>query len=490
MKKNIFIISIFFLINYSCDLLEEIPEDRLVINNFYNTPSDAIAGINSIYQPLVIIYSLPATSMLNIITDNMKQGLGGANPAKQDIEFLRHTSQNIFVEGMWQYHYLAINRANVAIVNIEKMSMDVTLQKRLLGEAHFLRGLFYFNLVQLYGDVPLILDLKSVQDALVPRAPKDIVYNQIIEDLKFAGEYLPINYGDQDIGRATMGAAKILLGKVFLTKHDYQLAVEKLAEVVNNQNAYGYGLHESFGNNWKIETENGKEMVFNIQYTGPPGVSNQYMRNYGPRYSIGAGLGVAGLFESDIPTVDLYNSYLNEDTRKGVTFKMQYTNPVSGRVVNSSIPLIGKYYKENEPDGKLSDINYHIIRYADAVLLYAEALNEIGQTNLAIPILNRIRERAFGNTNHNYSMLSQEEFRTAIALERRLEFADEGQRFFDLVRTGKFVEVMKAHGTLEASLAEANKTEITNNVSEKHMLYPIPQREIDINPLLIQNPGY
>lgn len=490
MKKIIFILIGFLFLSNSCDLLEENPVDRLVIGNFYSNAAEVQAGIDAIYSPLYSIYTLPSTTMFIMSTDNMKQGLGGATAEKQDIEFLRYTSQNSYIAGMWQYHYTAISRANVALENIEKVDMDATLKKQFLGEAHFLRALFYFNLVQLFGDVPLILQFKSVQDAMIPRTPTDQVYAQIIQDLNYAEENLPISYSVQNIGRATRGAAKILLGKVYLTKHDYQQAVDKLAEVVNNENTYGYGLHDNFIDNWLTATENGKEMVLTIQYMLPPGTGNRNMLNYGPKYSIPAGFHVTGLWESDIPTMDLFNAYLDKDTRKAVTFKMKYTDPANGKVFTSSIPLFGKYYKENLLSAKNCDINYHIIRYADALLLYAEALNEVGQTNLAIPILNRVRSRAFHSADYNYSGLSQDDFRTYVALERRLEFADEGQRFFDLVRTGKFVEVMKAHGILEASLSEKNKIDITNNVSNIHTYYPIPQREIDLNPLLTQNPGY
>jgi len=490
MKKIKYIIIGLFFLSNSCELLEENPEDRLVIDNFYSSAADAQAGVDAVYPLLINLYTLPASSMFSMITDNMKQGLGGANPAKQNIEFLRHTSQNVFVDQMWRYHYIAISRANVVLANIEGVNMDATFQKQLLGEVHFLRALLYFNLVRLWGDVPLVLQLESVQDAMIPRTPTDEVYAQIIQDLNYAEENLTISYSAQNIGRATKGAAKILLGKVYLTKHDYQQAVDKLAEVVNNENTYGYGLHDNFGDNWLPATENGIEMVFNIQFMDPPGTGNKYMRNYGPKYSIPKGFKVAGLWESDIPTMDLYNTYLDEDTRKAVTFKLDYTDPVTGNLFTSSIPLIGKYFEEGETNSRASDINYHIIRYADALLLYAEALNEVGQTDLATTVLNRIRSRAFQSTDYNYSGLSQDDFRTVVALERQLEFADEGQRFFDLVRTGKFVEVMKAHGTLEASLAEPNKTDITNNVSTTHLFYPIPQREIDLNPLLTQNPGY
>ncbi len=132
----------------------------------------------------------------------------------------------------------------------------------------------------------------------------------------------------------------------------------------------------------------------------------------------------------------------------------------------------------------------HIMRYADALLMYAEALNEVGNTAESITVLNRVRERAFGNKDHNVAGLSKDALREKIYLERRLELSNEGQRWFDLVRTDRFVSVMKSHGEKEAKLAETNKTTISANAKDYLMLFPIPQVELDINPLLTQNTGY
>ena len=132
----------------------------------------------------------------------------------------------------------------------------------------------------------------------------------------------------------------------------------------------------------------------------------------------------------------------------------------------------------------------HIIRYSDALLMYAEALNEVGESAKAHEVLNRVRERAFGDTSKNYSGLSKDDFRTAILNERFLEFPIEGHRWFDLVRTGVFVQRMKEHSVYESSVAEANKTDIGNNVKDYMVLMPIPQRELDLNPELTQNPGW
>lgn len=497
MKK--IIITFLFLITlngffHSCSsFLEENPVDRYVVGNFYSGQSDAEAAVAAVYQQLIGLYERHMFLLSALPADDEKNGLGMPNQYLQNLEYLRHTSENQFVREMWQRNYSGISRANTAIQNIPDINMDETVKNRLVGEARFLRALFYFNLVRFYGDVPLVTVLESIEDALAPRTPKDQVYQQVIDDLTFAENNLPASYPASESGRATKGAAKILLGKVYLTMHDYQNSVSKLGEVVENESSYGYGLHEYYGDNWEKDTEIGKEMVFCVEFMDPPGDGNSAMTLQGPKYSLPDGFGPLGLSnsnEADIPTMDLYNQFLDEDERKAETFRTDFISMIDGSVHTSSIPIFVKYWEEGERIAGNSDANMHIIRYADALLMYAEALNEAGQTTKAHDYLNRVRERAFNSADYNYSGLSQTDFRTAVWQERRLELAMEGHRWFDLVRTGRFVQRMKDHAAYEASVAESNKVEIAQNVGDHMVLMPIPQREIDLNPELTQNPGY
>lgn len=492
-SKIILTIAIIFTCASSCtDFLVEKPKNMFVVDNFYSNENDAVAAANAVYQVLYPIYTRTIYLLNALPTDDMKNGIGMPNANLQDLEYMRYATENTFVSQMWQHNYSGISRANTAVLNIPKINMDEGLKNRLVAEARFLRALYYFNLVRFFGDVPVILDLQSVEDAIIPRTAKEEVYNQIIADLQFAETHLPASYVSES-GRATKGAAKILLGKVYLTRNDHQNAVDKLAEVIENEGTYGYGLHAAYGDNWQIETENGQEMVFSIEFMEPPGTGNNEMTANGPKYSIHEGGGIPGLtpgWESDIPTVDLYTQFVDEDERKDITFKLDYYSPKTKLIYTSSIPLFGKYWEEGETVPRQSDANMHIIRYADALLMYAEALNEVGQTPTALIHLNRVRERAFNNSTYNYAGLSQEQFRQAVWQERRLELALEGHRWFDLVRTGRLVEVMKAHGATEAALAESNKTEITANADAHHVLFPIPQREVDLNKDIQQNTGY
>ncbi|WPP51799.1 RagB/SusD family nutrient uptake outer membrane protein [Catalinimonas niigatensis] len=496
--KNIYLslflfIGVSFLASCTEEFLKESPEDRFVIDNFYSSKTDAEAAVAAVYQQLYDIYERHIFILNALPTDDEKNGLGMPNQFLQNLEYLRHTSENQFTREMWERNYSGIARANTAIQNIPNINMDETLRNRLVAEAKFLRALYYFNLVRFYGDVPIILQLETVEDAMGARNPAAEVYEQIILDLMDAETSLPISYSDKDIGRATKGAAKILLGKVYLTMHEYQKAADKLAEVLENEGSYGYGLHDNFGDNWEAGTENGMEMVFAIEFMDPPGNGNSAMILQGPKYSLPGGFGVLGLTnsnEADIPTRDLYDRFSDEDERKAATFTTDFVSLIDGTVHTSSIPIFTKYWEEGETNPANSDANMHVIRYADALLMYAEALNEIGQTPKALDVLNRVRERAFNSTDQNYANLSVEDFRTAVWLERRLELAMEGHRWFDLVRTGRFIQRMKEHAAYEASVAESNKVEIAQNIQDHMVLMPIPQREVDLNADLQQNPGY
>lgn len=476
----------------NCSFLDESPTDRLVVNNFYTSQKDAQAAVDATYQQLGSLYNRNMYLVCDLPTDIMKNGLGMPNTFLQDLEFLRHNSENTFIRDMWQNCYAGIMKANAAINNIPNITMSPSLQERFIGEAKFLRALYYFNLVRFFGDVPLVTKLDNINDALGPRVSVDQVYDQIISDLTDAEYTLPLRsgYSSSDEGRVTKGAAKILLGKVYLTRKDYQNAKNKLAEVVEHEGEFGYGLHQKYESNWDTETEAGVEAVFYLEFKEPPFPSNGEMGLAGPKYSApGGNIGIPGSNEADIPTQELYDAYDERDTRRNLNTKFDFMNS-KGEMIKTSIPLYGKYWIDGLDASNKCDINMHVIRYADALLMYAEALNELGESVKAHQNLNRVRERAFGDISGNLSGLSKEAFREAILQERYLEFPLEGHRWFDLVRTGTFIKRMKEHSAYEAKVAEKNKTDIANNIKDHMILMPIPQRELDLNPELVQNPGW
>jgi hypothetical protein len=282
-----------------------------------------------------------------------------------------------------------------------------------------------------------------------------------------------------------------LLGKVYVTKGDFASAKAKLAEVTDNESAYGYDLHTDYAANWNPETEAGVEAVFYLEFKKPPFPTNGEMSLAGPKYSVPSkDIGVTNSNEADIPTQELWDSFDPNDTRRSVNLRYDFTNMNTNLIETSSIPLFGKFWIEGVKASNQCDINMHVLRYADALLLYAEALNETDESAKAHTVLNRVRFRAFGNASGNYSGLTKEQFRAKILDERRLEFPIEGHRWFDLVRTGTFIQRMKDHSAYEAGVAEANKTQLAQNIKDYMILMPIPQREIDLNPKLGQNPGW
>lgn len=483
------------ILSISCSsFLDENPRDRFVEDDFYKNSEDAEAAVTAVYAQLYEVYKRRMYLMADLPTDDHKNGIGMPNSYLLNLEYARFTSDNQFVREMWYYNYKGIMSANAAILNIPNITMDEDIKARLLGEAKFLRALYYFNLVRFYGDVPLIKRIVSVHGFQAKRTPKEEVYKSIIEDLAFAENALPNVYEYKDLGRVSAGAAKVLLAKVYLTMHQYQDAADKLSEVILKESEYNYGLHTNFEDNWKEDTELGKEMVFSIEYLSDGGETNNQMALCGPKFSIHEGAGVPGLNgakEADLPTVELYNLYHELDQRHQHTFKTFYESPTTNQIYVSALPLFGKYWEDGQVQLTKSSVNMHIIRYADALLMYAEVLNELGQTTNALSFLNRVRQRAFQSADFNYQSLSKEEFREAVWLERRLEFALEGHRWFDLVRTDRYIKRMQDHGIAEAELSgEQSKVDISENIKDHMILMPIPHYEMNLNQELEQNPGY
>ena len=459
----------------ACNLLEEEPEHLLVTDGFYQTEGDAVAAVNSIYNRLYTrTYERSMQLMVDLPTDDYKNGQGMNNPFLLDLEYLRVTPENQFVAQIWEDHYDGINRANTVINRVPDIEMSAELQARLIAEAQFLRALFYFNLVRFYGDVPLITaDTRELGELNVARTPADQIYAQIESDLVQAAEVLPVDPPNGESGRATRGAARVLLGKMYLTRQDWANASQTLGEVINGD--YGYALLDNFADNWDMGTENGSESIFSAQFMQDPGNGNILMRSTCPRSRVPGLIG----WEADIPTQEVYDLFEDDDERKAATFYTSYEQ--DGTLYEFPLPLFYKYFDPTQANAtSQSNANVHILRYADVLLMYAEALNEQGgPTAEAYEALNQVRRRAFNSTDRDLAGLDQVAFREAVYLERRMELVMETHRWFDLVRTGRFVEVMQTHN-------ENGGT----NVQPHNVLMPIPQRELDTNPKLVQNEGY
>jgi len=462
----------------SCeDFLKEDPQDRIAQDRFYQTEEDAIAAVNSIYANLGStssgpegVYHSTTWVTMGLASDEMVNKQNGAI-ANDQLGTFSWNAENSSINTIWRIHYKTITLANNAIERIPAIQMNETLRNRLVNEAKFLRALSYFNLVRIFGKVPLLV----TEDTPLNPEVLDVeaVYAQIISDLQ-AAEALPLD-GDIQEGRTTSGAAKSLLAKVYLTRKDWTNASARALDVIQSRK---YELWDNFADVFKHSNRNGKEAIFSVGFGDAGGAISFWefgqfnVRLLPPELS----QGIAGIRNTQgwqVVTKDLYDSFSSEDERKSVTFLTEFTND-GGNLIKLNDVYIQKYWdRQAEPVAGDSQQDFPVIRYADVLLTYAEAQAELGNFTIANQYLNLVRNRA---NLMNVNIMNIESFREAVLLERRKEFVAEGQRWFDLVRTG----------TLEEKVLEAKGIQ----VNPIYNLFPIPQRERDVNPNLPQNPGY
>lgn len=470
----------FFLILFwasSCDVLDQIPESNFTPANFYKNADDAKAAVNSVYDPMntAEMYNQVMWIIQDQATDDSEWGGGRstANQAKNDLDKYTFTPATSTFLSVWSTIYRGINRANTVLERVPGITMDTELQTRLLAETKFMRGFYYFTLVRLFGGVPLLLkETTSLNNLQVSRATVEEVYAQVIKDFSEAEAVLPLTYTGADKGRATKGAATAFLAKVYLTREDWGNAALKAKQVMDSG---VYDLWANYSDAFLIANKNGKEAVFEVQALGGGFNEGSFMQGY-MRPNFDRVNNIAG-FGDDPVTKNLYDTYTAADKRRDVNIRLY--SATSTPAAPASVDYPAYVYKYLDPsataNGEGSN-NYPIIRYPDVLLMYAEALNEQSAGNAeAFSAINKIRIRA--GLAVLPSTLSQADFRDAVLLERRLELAFEGHRWYDLVRTKRLVSAMKAQ----------NPTIV---VTDKNYLFPIPQTERDANPNLTQNPEF
>jgi len=485
----------------SCsDFLEEEVYTSINPDEYYKNENQVKAAINAAYSRFqdpnyydhqIFLIADMSTDMLdtrwrNNVYNNYSTDKG-------------HNEYRPFWEAAWKTN----NAINGVIERSPAANMNADLKARIIGEAKFLRALNYFNLVRIYGRVPLILDfITDLNDDIYPAsATYEVIYNQIITDLKDAEEVLPWSYDAADTGRATKGAAKSLLGKVYLTlagyhldatssslvKGDpsyYQLAVDKLNEVINEK---VYDLFDSYGDNFRNETENGVEHIFSIQYKqgalGPGGWGGEGSTKQ-TRWAPKAGI-THTAYETFRADRSFYASFDAADKRKEVIYLDQYVdanNVEQSYPETLQYPYVKKYIRDiHEGDdtnystasGMDGEENTEVIRYADVLLMHSEALAEVAEqvTEEALMSINKVRERAGLDKYEVADFASLETFRTSIINEREWELCYEGHGWFDYTRMG----------ILEERVAKA---------SLKFYYWPIPNIEITKNSNLLQSPGW
>ncbi|MBC8153000.1 MAG: RagB/SusD family nutrient uptake outer membrane protein [Bacteroidetes bacterium] len=450
------------------------PPTTIPQSQYFKTQSDITAALTGAYGGLRGYHS-SLFVMAEVPTDNTESN-SRADSYIGDFDRYSWVVTNGTITGSWSSAYAIISRCNVLIEKSEAVQMDAALKTRYQAEAKFLRALMYFNLVRFFGEVPLVLtEIKTEAEAYAyNREPVEKVYAQIEKDLLEAASVLPASYTGADVGRSTSGAARALLGKAYLTNKQFDKAATKLKEVITPAT---YKLLPVYDEVFRANNGNNAEIVFSVQYTR---TGNKEGSNFSLDFApSGAGSDiVTGGNPSALNqgTLDLLNAFEAGDTRKNVSIQ---------RFAGGDNALYTRKYLDQPPTANESDNDWPVIRYADVLLMYAEALNETGNPTDAFVLLNQVRSRAGLPAK---TSLTQDAFRLAVEQERRVELSYEGHRWFDLVRTGRLVPVMTAYA---AKYKTSGGYLVSNyQFAAYKALYPVPFRERSLNPNLTQNEGY
>lgn len=477
----------FILTGCSKEFLNVDPQGKQKSEQFWQTQDDATKAVNAIYANLRgwtnVAFAPIAVESLG--SDNTEKGsTPGDATFMNSYDNFTVTSSDGQLQDFWGGQYQNINYCNQVLDNVPPITMDESLKARYLAEAKFVRAYSYFRLVRAFGGVPLRLHLaKNTTEYNIPRSSRDSVYAVIEQDLTDAASVLPQTYPATDIGRATKGAALALHAKVAM----YQKKWTDVLNYTNQVMAMGYSLFPNYEQLFRINNENSSESVFEIQCTylssNNDASNSQYSQVQGDRDanpSVGWGF--------NVPTQDLVNAYEPGDPRKDATILFAGETTPEGDVVPAPTPNSPTMYNQKSyvpfslavVDNQGADQNVRVIRYAEVLLMNAEAANELGNTNQAMTSLEMVRARARAMQSNPavlpaVTTTDQAKLREAIWHERRVELALEFDRLFDLIRQGRAPAVLGPKGFKEG----------------KNELMPIPQNEIDLSAgLLTQNPGY
>jgi hypothetical protein len=475
--------------------LEIVPETFVTPDELYKDEQGDIAGVTGIYRKMMELNNGDYYFFGIVGTDEGKtthfvptwggywQHYDGINSYNSLL-----SAQNQLVQGTWNSLYKGIMNANTAIKYIPSSSASQTIKDRLVAEAKFLRAVYYFKLVQFWGGVPMPTEVKDAEadaNGGKPRSSEDEVYALIISDLNFAVTNLPAK-GTAAIGRANKEAAQTLLGKVYLTRKDYTNAKATLQPLMSVTNV---ALMTNYADLFNENNENNIESLFEIQYSNENGNTNGQANTLGGWHISNVDSGGGG--HVVIPTDYYSNSFENGDARKNASIRYKFYDANGNEVdywwwEDVTKPHVKKYdiTKGKSLNGGLSSRNLYFLRYADAILMYAETLNELNDPANALPFLNKIRTRAklanwetvLGHTP------TQQELRDELLKERMRELGFEGWRWCDLKRTGKLITQIKAYNPDAAPY-----------ISNKNLLYPISAREFELNRSLKpgdQNTGF
>lgn len=436
------------------------PASSVTIDKVYKTASDynvAVIGCYAKLQSQVNFY----TECCEYRSDNLSLGAPTAGTQdRYDIDHFTEKPSNGILSSYWANFNNNIYRCNLLLDQIDGANFAENLKKQYKGEAMFIRALNYFNMYRIWGGVPATKHVVSAAEALkVARYSDEQMFDLIAGDLKeiVDNNYLPETYSSADMGRATSGAAKALLGKVYLTFHKWTEAKDILSQLIGK-----YQLVSPIAQVFDVDNKNNNEIIFAVHF-------NKEIEGEGHSYWYN----LTNASDDTNQTSSLLNTFPTGDARKDLITYVQ---------VEKNVRLMNKFYDTKSPTFKTVGNDQILLRYADVLLMYAEALNEIqydaSEGSLALKYLNAVRQRA-GISNLTAKQLpTQEKFRKGILVERQREFPYEGQRWFDLVRMGFAKSVMAENGI---------------EIKDYQLLFPIPQQEIEKvgdKSILWQNPGY
>ena len=472
------------------DFLDRRPLGQLTSDTFFENADQAVLATNAVYQQFreFDCIALPWIGLTDIISDDADKGSTPTDAQYLvEVDNLTFDGTNTAMSAAWKGHFVGIARANLAIQRIPDVPMDETLKNRLIGECKFLRAYNYFLLVQWFGDLPIVTaPLSGDEYYSQTRRPKTEVYAQIERDLTDAIAVLPekSQYGANDLGRATKGAAKGILAKLYMIEKNYPQAEQYCLEIINSGE---YDLLPKYSDNFLRVGENGRESIFEINAAALP-TQNAAGPGASPYNMVQGVRGIPNLgWGFNRPSDNLVASYENGDPRREATvIYVGEVLPDGITQVKDNPEIINERYNQKAwvpTHPGLQDNgpgNIRILRYSDILLLAAEALNENGKSSEALVYLNKVRKRARGTSSvllPDVTITDQAMLREKIYRERRSELAMEQQRWFDLLRWGRAASVMTAVGK--------------NFITGRNELLPIPQTEVDLTAGKIpQNPGY
>jgi hypothetical protein len=490
LKKCVVLVLIWMVTG--CNQLDLVPVSSKSVEGFYKTETHFDQAAIGLYSGLRTAWVTSQSSYMlsEGRSDNTFQGT-----AYDDGPVTRFQDTPILpvLNSVWSSYYTVINRCNRIIGQIDDVEMTQEKRQQYLGEALFVRGVLYFDLVRYFGGVPLVTTSLSVTESQsTPRSSVEEVYDQIVDDLREAAGLLPPVYDSRDKGRATQWAAKGYLGKVFffrsgypLLKNEWEQAKNVFKEVIDSGQ---FEFFDSYEDIYKFENEGGRQQVFSIQFKagvsghGNPFPTRNASNDIAPLPEAQGGLSFGGSPFNLFLSEDVVGSFETGDLRKEVAIRSSWLHK-SGETI-TTLPTCRKYQNGPVVAANDWDIDWIALSYTDILMMYAESLNELGYSSggEAFEILNNVRKRAGLPVKSAGDIPDQQAFRLWMEHERRVEFCFENLRWFDLVRTDRALDVMKAF------LGNYGMAENIRNRDQYY--YPIPQAVRDVTPHIEQNQGY